>query len=242
MCSSSPSQGWLASATAGSGEPRQLGRMTLTPARASSSGSNTDTSDGCASDFCALLTPEEKVSRSLLTSSGQAGYPGTGSGSLTPMSPLATSAPAVTRPAGLTWMILASRIFLGAMAHITIRVANIFQDLLLPGTTRFCLMGQVGRKILAGQLGLGQVPARSRPGPSPGPGLPRGPGQDQSTGARGCQEPEHSRPRSYATPSIRGLATRDAVHGRLNVTYVARGFSCDRPGLVSRQPAAVTAC
>jgi hypothetical protein len=115
---------------------------------------------------CALVPPDRGCRAALPTSSGQAGCPCTGSGSLTSMSPLAAPDPAVMRPAEFSWRLLASRKILGTGTHTTLRIANIFQDLLLPGTTRRCLMGQAGRKLLTGQL-------RPGPGTRQAPGLPR---------------------------------------------------------------------
>jgi hypothetical protein len=70
-----------------------------------------------------------RLSRSPPGQLWSAGYPCTGAGSLTSMSPLAAPDPAVTRPADFARYFLASRKILGTGIHTTIRIANIFQDL-----------------------------------------------------------------------------------------------------------------
>jgi hypothetical protein len=100
-------------------------------------------------------------------SSGPVGYPCTDAAPLTSLSPLAAPDPAVTRPAEFAWMILASRRSLGAGTHTGLRIANIFQDLLLSGITGCHLMRQTGRRLLSGQPGSGRARLAGRNGPGP---------------------------------------------------------------------------
>jgi hypothetical protein len=113
------------------------------------------------------LIPLWRLSRSPPGQFGQACYPCTGAASLMSMSHW----PRLTRPgpAEFPWMVLASWRILGGRVPTSFRIANIFQDLLLPAISGYYLMRQTGRKFLAGQLG---------PGPGwPGQARPARPGQ-----------------------------------------------------------------
>jgi hypothetical protein len=148
---------------------------------------------------------------------------------LTAMSPSAAPDTAVTRPAEFARWVLASRRVLGGVfrIHTTIRIANIFRYLLLPGMTGGDRMGQTRRKLPTGAAGarLGLVLAsRTGPGAGPGPGQafgePRGGQRGQASGRQ--READMGAPRRGPALGGRDAGARTAQRSTSASTRVRR--------------------